>query len=282
MLFLFLPSVLPEAEGNTSVHAPSDLLNLEVIQETSEEGKGEHNLLEVDTAFVIFNFASPAEEVADVLGHLRDGGGGTIFVFDEAVREGRRHGDDTTLHVGVPELTRLERRHPVRDTEGVSPVVAGEEGEDVVNTTEGKVITNTEGDGSQIRGFSTVVGELGGLGVGVGEGKPIGGLTLAGEEVTFSIRLSVGDFLLSGELLDFFLGHEGLEVIVGETLEGMARSEDFGVDLTTTADGVPVHTSEEVVGSRIVLSPVPFTVNGMSFVTTHVFCFFFKNLLDFS
>lgn len=236
-----------------------------IAQDTSES-KREEDLLEVDTALIILDFASPAEEVADVLSHLGDGGGGAVFVLEEAVSEGRGHGEDTTLEVGIPELTGLQRGDPVRDAESVTPVIASEEREDVVNTTEGEVLTNTEGDGAQIRGFSTVVGELGGLGVGVREGKPVGGLALADLVGTLGVGLSVGDLLLGGEGLDLFLGHEGLEVIVGETLEGMARGEDLRVDLATAADSVPVHTGEAVLGSRIVLCPVPFTVNGMSFV----------------
>jgi hypothetical protein len=274
--FLLLPSVLPPAERNAGVDTPSDTLNLPVIAEETAEGQGEEDLLEVDAAFIIFNFASPAEEVANVLGHLGDGGGGAIFVLEETVGEGRGHGEDAALEVGIPELTGLQGGNPVGDAEGLSPVVASEEREDVVDTTEGEVLTNTEGDGTQIRGFSTVVGELGRLGVGVGHGKPVGGLTLADFVLAFRVGDGISDFLLSGELLDFFLGHEGLEVVVGEALERVARGEDLRVDLTTATNGVPVHTSKAVHGSRIVLSPVPVTVNRMCFVTTHFFFLGFR------
>jgi hypothetical protein len=276
--FLFLPDVLPPAEGDTSVDTPRNSLNLPVIAEDAKKRKGEEDLLEVDTTFIVFNFASPAEEVADILSHLRDGGRGAIFVFDETVRERRRHCEDTTFEVGIPELTSLQRRNPVGNAKSFSPVVTGEERKDVVNTTEGEVLANTEGDGAQIRGFSTVVGELGCLGVGVGHREPVGGLAFADFITTFGVRNSVSDFLVTGELLDFLLGHEGLEVVVSETLKRVARGEDLRVDLTTAANGVPVHTCKTVLRSGIVLGPVPVTVNGMRFMSTHFFvCYFIFN-----
>jgi hypothetical protein len=270
-----LVGVLPPAVEDTGVHAPGDVSDLVVVQQAGHDDEREPELLEVDAALVVLNLGSPAEEVADVLGHLGDGRGGAVLVLDQAVGERRGHGEDAALEVRVPELAGLQGRHPVGDAEGVFPVVAGEQREDVVDTTKGDVLADTEGDGAEIRRLGAVVGELGGLGVGVGEGKPVGGLALAEVELALRVGDGVHDLLLGGELLDLLLGHEGLEVVEGQALEGMARREDLGVDLAAAADGVPVHTGEAGVVAGIVLDPVPFAMNGMSLVSTHFFFFFF-------
>jgi hypothetical protein len=60
-----------------------------------------HDLPAHALAVVHLGLSGPVEELDNILGHLRGGGGGAVLVLDKAVVENTGHGDTSTGEVRV-------------------------------------------------------------------------------------------------------------------------------------------------------------------------------------
>lgn len=212
---------LPRLEGGP-------LVALDPDAHGGEDASGNENLESHALAVVHLRLGSPVEELDDVLGHLRGGGGGLVFVLDKIVVENTSHGNAGTGEVGVE----VEAGTNL-GTRGRLLRVTGQQGEDVVAAT----VAGLD-DERQIRGQGTVVGEPGGFIVGVGRGKVVGELSRALLDLSLVVGLSVVLVLLS-KSLGLVNGQDAADkCAVRNSAEGVARRANFSVDLETTAESV--------------------------------------------
>jgi hypothetical protein len=185
-----------------------------------------HDLPAHALAVVHLGLSGPVEELDNILGHLRGGGGGAVLVLDKAVVENTGHGDTSTGEVRVEVEARGDdgaRRRLLR--------VTGQKREDVVAATVAGL-----GDERKIRGQGTVVGGAAGLVVLVRVGDVVGKLAGALLDLTLIVRLGVVLVLL-GEGLGLVDGHHGADKCAPwDTGERVARGANLTVDLETTAE----------------------------------------------
>ena len=208
----------------------SDSLPLDPNGDDEKGASDGHDLPAHLLAIVSLGLSSPVQELDDVLGHLRGSGGSLVVILDETVVEDTSHGNTGTGEVRV-EVQALWYDGASWGLLGVT----GKEGKDVVAT----AVSGLD-DERKIRRQSTVVGGTGGLVVLVWAGQVVGELSGALLNVALVIGLGVVLVLL-GKSLGLVDSHEVADDCpVGNTLERVARSADFAVDLETSAKGAVV------------------------------------------
>lgn len=224
-------------ENNLSVLNWSPLELLDPDGNEVEGGGNDQGLDTQSLSFVVFWFRGPVEEGGNILGHLGGGGRGTVFVFNQVIKQNSTHGNGTTweVRVVVGAWWQLDTgRRLVR--------VTSQQGEDVIAGT----VSGLD-DQRQVWWVGTLVGSSGSLFVGVRTWDVVGQLTWSLLRVTFVIRFVVVLEFLS-HLLGFCVGVGDTDkVSPSDSVKRVAGSTDFSVDLETSSNGGVVEGVEHTV-----------------------------------
>ncbi|CAF3550919.1 unnamed protein product [Fusarium graminearum] len=218
--------LLRRVVGDLSRLEPGPLVSLDPDADSPKGGRDNKNLHTHSLSVVHLRLGSPVEELNDILGHLRGGGGGPILVFDKALVEDTSHSDTGTGEVGVEVHAGGDL-----DTSGRLLGVTSEQAEDVITAT----VAGLD-DERQIRGQGTVVGKSGSLLVLV-RGKHVVG-QLSGTHLDLALLIGLtGVLVLLGKGLGLVDGQDGTdESSVGDSAKGVAGLANLLVDLETTAE----------------------------------------------
>jgi hypothetical protein len=151
----------------------------------SEQSREQDNGLQTESlALVVLRLCSPVQEGDNIFGHLRCGGGGTVIVLDNAIKQDTSHGDGATreVRVVVHALTDLNTSGRIN--------VTGQEREDVVRASMSGL-----NDQAEVRRESATVTSTRSLLVGVRSRQVIRKLSGALEHLSIVVW-SVGVFNL--------------------------------------------------------------------------------------
>lgn len=210
---------------------------LEVDGQTEHGGNDNDGLETQLLSLVVLGLGGPRQELGDILGHLRGGGGGAVLVLDNSVKQSSGHSDASSGEVGVV-VHSGGKLHAGRGLVGI----AGQQGKNVVGTA-----VSGLGDQRKIRGKSSLVGGSGGLLVGVGAGNVVGELSGSLSGVTLIIGLVVVLELL-GKGLDLIGGvGNAHEVSPGDSVQRVAGGADLLVDLVASSQRRVVKGGEHAV-----------------------------------
>lgn len=198
-------------------------------QTSSNDGLGSGLLSEV-----LLGRSSPGKEDRHVLGHLTDGGGGSVLVLDLAVRERLLHRDGVTGEVGVV----VESVSQLETSRGV--MVSSQDGEYVVFG----IVTRGHHE-RKIRRSGSTVSKTGGLFVRVGLRESVEYFTSTGKHFSLVVGPICGVYRGS-QSLSLVLGvRNSDELSVRTVFQRVTSGANVTVNFETSTNGGGVEGGEE-------------------------------------
>lgn len=179
-------------EGDASVLDNRPLQTLPVQELNSNERQQEHGLNTKLLVLILVRLSGPRQERGDVLGQLGGAGISAILILEHIVVDLLAHTNLTTIEVRVVAHAGLNLNA------GRGLLVTSQQREDIILS---RARLDNEG---KINGVGSVVGNTGGLFVGVGRGNVISELTGAIEHISFVV----------GAILNLNIGGNSLHLLL--------------------------------------------------------------------